>query len=281
MAKIALATVSLPPWNSRVTDAEKDKSERASIEDLAASFKSIGQTTPIDVEDMGGGHFLLVSGTRRRAAALMLGWPEIEAIVHTPSDDNTRMIRNIVENVKRKNLTTYEEARACSAMQEKGMKNGEIAAVLGFSMQKASNLASRYKKLPAPILDEWRKQNPAATDDFLAEISSDKEFPTPEKKMQRWDERIAEVAEAEAAGKKAGKRGKGKDKDSGGTSGYPVSQKRLGHVIDALGNAKSSPELATDVRTWARALIAYVIQGRETPPSGIPPLPKKEKKGTE
>ena len=40
-------------------------------------------------------------------------------------------------------------------------------------------------------------------------------------------------------------------------------------------------ELATDVRTWARALIAYVIQGRETPPSGIPPLPKKEKKGTE
>lgn len=276
MAKIALDLIKLPTWNSRVTEADH-KSESAAIEDLAASFKREGQLDPIEVEDNGDGSYLLVFGRRRRAAAIRAGWTEIEATVKPLTNDNERMIRDLIQNVKRKNLTSFEEARACAEMRTKGLKNNEIAGILGFSMQKVSNLGNRYEKLPVPILQEWRAQNPVATDEFLAEISSDKEFPTPEKKMQRWDERVAEIAEA---GKVPGKRGKGKDKDKepAGTAGYPVSQKRLSHVIDALGSKKLTPELSDETRNWARALVAFVIQGRETPPAGIPGLPVKASK---
>lgn len=280
MAKIALALIQLPVWNSRVTNAETDKSEQAEVLTLAESMKVQGQLQPVEVEGpFEGGGYTLVYGTRRRAAALKLGWTEIDATVRPPTDDATRMARNVVENVKRKNLTSYEEARAVQALSDKGLTNGEIANVVGFSSQKVSNLHSRITRLPAPIVEEWKKRNPAATDEFLAEINSDKNFPTAEKKMQRWDERIAEIAAAKEAGQTPGKRGKGKNKDGegSGSSGYPVSQKRLGHVIDSLASKKLTPELSDDTRNWARALVAFIIQGRETPPTGVPPLPVKMK----
>jgi ParB/RepB/Spo0J family partition protein len=281
MAKIAIASIKAPTWNSRVTDAEKDKSEHAEIVSLAAAMKSSGQLQPIEVEgpDTDGG-YILVFGTRRKAAAKLNGWTEIEATIYPISTPAQRMVRNGMENLKRKNLTTFEEARTFSEMRKAGLKNEEIGANFGVSMQKVSNLASRFEKLPEPILAEWKASNPVATDEFLAELQSDKTYPTAEKKMQRWDERAAEVAESEKDGKKAGKRGKGKDKngDGSGSAGFPVSQKRLGHIINALSNKKGSPDLADDLRVWARALIGFVIQGRETPPTGIPPLPPKPKK---
>lgn len=281
MARIALAVIKEPAFDSRtskVTDAE----EVAEIKSLAESFKLRGQLQPIEVEEVGDGSFIRVWGRRRIAAAHIAGWTDIEAIVKPLSNDNERMMRNIIENVKRKNLTTYEVARCCAEMRAKGLSNNDIASTLGFSMQKASNLGNRYEKLPAPILEEWKKNNPAATDEFLGEIASDKEYPTAEKKQQRWDERVAEIAAEVAAGKTPGQRGKGKEKGTGGGGqGFPVSQKRLGHCIEALSNAKGSPALSADVRNWARALLQFIVQGRDMPPDGVPALPapvaKKEK----
>jgi ParB/RepB/Spo0J family partition protein len=280
MAKIALALIKPPTWNSRVTDAEKDKSEQAEITSLATAFKAVGQLQPIEVEGPeADGSYILVYGTRRKAAAKLLGWTEIEATVYPVSTPAQRMARNGIENLKRKNLTTFEEARVFSEMRKVGLKNEEIGANFGISMQKVSNLANRFEKLPQPILDEWKAQNPAATDEFLAEISSDKNFPTPEKKVQRWDERIAEIAEAAKAGKTPGKRGKGKEKNgAGGSGGFPVSQKRLAHIVDMLGSKRNTPEMSDDLRNYCRSLVSFIIKARETPPTGIPGLPAKAKK---
>ena len=281
MAKILISSIDPPTWNSRVTDAEKDKSEAAAIAELATSLKTNGQLQPIEVEGpTNNGRYILVFGTRRKAAAKVAGWTEIEATINPVSTLSQRMARNGIENLRRKSLTAYEEARTFAELRKVGLKNEEIGANFGISPQKVSNLASRLENLPAPIVEEWKNQNPAATDAFLAELQSNKNYPTAEKKMQRWDERVAEMAEEEAAGKKAGKRGKGKDKaDAGGTgsAGFPVSQKRLGHVVAALSNVKGSPDLTTDTRNWARALVAFIIQGRETPPTGIPAMPAKAK----
>jgi ParB/RepB/Spo0J family partition protein len=279
MSKILLASIIAPTFNSRVLKTGAlAKKEEAELANLAASMKAQGQLQPIEVEttDVEGQH-LLVFGDRRRRAALSLGWTDIEATVRPMSTANERALRNGIENVKRENLTSYEVARMCASYRDMGLKDAEIAGQIGIASTTVSNLGVTYRRMPAPILKEWEQQNPLATDRFLRELATEKNYPTPEKIMQAWDVHVAEAASAEAeTGKKAGKRGKAK-KGDGGTAGYPVSQKRVGHLIAMLGSKKNTPELSEDTRNWARALISYAVQGRETPPAGIPPIPPKEK----
>lgn len=274
---IPLDLIILPDWNSRASSVD-DKSERAEIESLAVDIKRRGIQTPIEVQDLDDGRFLLTYGNRRYAASKVAGLQTIPAKITAKTSENERRIRNMVENVKRKNLTMFEEARLCAEMRNMGLKNGEIAAELGFSQPKVSNLFGVFSGMPEPIKDEWKKQNPVASFDFLRSIASDKTLDTPEKKMKAWDDAVAEAEEAKEAGKQAGKRGKAKKGDGGGSGRTPVSQKRFDHALMVLSTAKGSPDLPTDTRTWARALLVWITKGRETPPTGIPDVPQKAPK---
>lgn len=271
--QIPLGLIVLPEWNSRAS-AVTDKGERKELEELAASIKLRGVQTPIEVQAMDDGKYLLVFGNRRYAAAEIAGLQHVPCIVTATTTENERRLRNIDENLKRKNLSSFEEARIVAELRKMGMNNQDIAGQVKFSMQKVSNLGVCMEKLPAPILTEWKNNHPVATDTFLRELATDKTYPTPEKKMQAWDEAVAEAADAGKTGKG---RGKAKDKDKGGSAGYPVSQKRLGHCLDALSSKKLTPEIPDETRTWAKALLTFIVQGREVPPTGVPPLPKKEK----
>lgn len=272
--QIPLDLLVIPEWNSRASSVE-DKAEQKELADLAASVKARGVQTPIEVQAMDDGKYLLVFGNRRVKAARLAGLPHVPSIVTASTTENERRMRNIDENLKRKNLTSYEEARVFAELRKMGLKNPEISSVFGVSAQKVSNLAVCMEKLPPPIISEWKVQNPVATDTFLRELATDKTYPTPEKKMQAWDEAVADAADK---GKTKKGRGKAKDSDKGGSAGYPVSQKRLGHCLDALSSKKLTPELPDETRVWAKALLTFIVQGREVPPTGIPALPKKEPK---
>lgn len=289
--KISIDSILAPAWNSRLAKTgDAAKRESLKTQQLAASFLVEGQLTPVEVETTETmGQHLLVFGTRRLAAAKLAGWTEIEATVRKPSTEAERRIRNGIENVKRENLTSFEEARLCAALREIGLKNPDIAVKLGFSPQKVSNLAVTFSRLPPPVLKEWEEQNPVATDRFLRDLATEKNYPTPESIMQAWDDKVRQLApqapaegeeptETETEARTPGKRGKGK---GGNGAKYPVDQARLGHLLTVLSSADATPGVAEDVRRWAKHLLDYVVQGKPTPPAGVPPLPAKVDKGAE
>jgi ParB/RepB/Spo0J family partition protein len=197
---IPVASILDPEWNSRLwTESAEEKKE---TEDLAATMEKDGQLQAIEVEETDvNNQFLLVIGSRRLRAAKLLGWADIRANVNKSTDTSTRVVRNILENVKRKDLSSYEQARACSKLRDLGMTGPEIGERLGFSKQKVSNLAVSYNALPPPILDEWRQNHPAATVDFLRELAGvGKEEKDPEKRAAiitaAWEDRKELLVEA-------------------------------------------------------------------------------------
>ncbi|WP_421579084.1 ParB N-terminal domain-containing protein [Shinella sp. M31] len=91
----------------RSTDATK-------VEARAASMAEHGQITPISVrrapaKNKGATPFILVAGGYRFAAATMLGWDEIDAVVVKADAADAQMIE-IVENLHGIDLTPIERA---------------------------------------------------------------------------------------------------------------------------------------------------------------------------
>lgn len=270
-----------PAWNSRLAKTGAlGAAEAKKIAVMASEFADpkVGQLQPIEVESKPDGRYELVIGSRRLAAAKINAWKQIRAMVKPQSSASDRIYRNILENSTRENLTPYENARAASQLRELGLQLRDIAPKLHISVPHISNLTTAFTGVPAPILKEWEKGNPVANAEVLAEIS--RGHKTDDDKLKAWDDLVADAAEKEAAGKKPGKRGKGKAKAAAAGSSsaaFPVSQKRLGHVIQALSSKTGSPDLEDNVRKWGKALLDYIVQARESVPGVPKPESKKDK----
>jgi hypothetical protein len=85
---------------------------------LATSMATIGLRVPISVRlvpdqedpDGIGGHFVLISGAHRLAAAKKLGWEEIECVVYRDESEDNARLWEIAENLHRAELTATERA---------------------------------------------------------------------------------------------------------------------------------------------------------------------------
>src|SRR5260221_10929698 len=138
--------------------------------------------------------FDLVAGSRRCRAAATIGWKEIKADVQPPTDKATRIVQNVVENLQRKDLSLYEQARACAELRTQGLKVKDIAAQTGMSEQDVSNLAAMFKGLPKLVLNDWEAGHEAATFNYLRELTTAaKEAKSPEEGaeivLERWKTR--------------------------------------------------------------------------------------------
>jgi|SRR5882672_1043737 len=244
---IPVASILDPEWNSRLyTDSKDEQAETAA---LAESMKTQGQLQAIRVEqhrDLGvdDRDYRLVIGSRRLRAAKLLGWTNISAFVAPNTDEPTRVIQNITENVQRKDLSQFEQARACVKLRELGLKAEDVGGRLGFSKQKVSNLAVSYialQKTPA-ILDAWRQEHPAATVDFLRELATVKgktEEDTASKVSDAWDARVKLLDKADAIldpePKDTKKKGKAIEKDD---PPYKVPVQRYFDLCKAIQKSK-------------------------------------------
>lgn len=91
--------------------------DRDSLRDLADSIKEHGLIQPIVVrpkeEGEGASHakFAIVAGRRRLAACKLAGLGEVPALV-TDTDESKAYELEIVENIQREDMTTYDTARA-------------------------------------------------------------------------------------------------------------------------------------------------------------------------
>jgi len=243
---ILVSSILDPEWNSRLYTESKD--EQAETAALAESMKMQGQLQAIRVEDVSHANvpvqYRLVIGSRRLRAAKLLGWTKLNAFVAPDTDEPTRVIQNITENVQRKDLTQFEQARACVKLRELGLKAEDVGGRLGFSKQKVSNLAVSYialQKTPA-ILDAWRQEHPAATVDFLRELATVKgktEEDTASKVSDAWDARVKLLDKADAIldpePKDTKKKGKATEKDD---PPYKVPVQRYFDLCKAIQKSK-------------------------------------------
>lgn len=124
------------------------------VEQMAQSFKTVGQLLPIRARRNGDG-FTPVDGHYRLAAGRFLGWETIAAIIEGQElNYGDVLIRQLIANCQRADLTPLETARAIERLiQATGMTAGEIAAQLGFSDAKVSDLR-KLLKLPPAIIEQ-------------------------------------------------------------------------------------------------------------------------------
>lgn len=111
------------------------------VEQMAQSFTTVGQLQPIRARRNGHG-FTPVDGHYRLAAGTRLGWKTIAAIVEQQElDEKGILIRSLIANCQRTDLKPTEIARGIERLIDAtGATAGEIAAQLGFSDAKVSDL---------------------------------------------------------------------------------------------------------------------------------------------
>jgi ParB family chromosome partitioning protein len=163
---------------SKITaDSTKNaRSVLSGIDELALSIKQHGLLQPVIVEESDiDGRYNLVAGFRRFAAVQALGDAEVEAVV---IEDGKASTINLVENICRDDISTYDFAVGLDRMSKDGLSGPMIAKFLkthrtdqkGCSVPNINNLLRLIRNLDPSILSEWQQCHPAATTENLMVI---------------------------------------------------------------------------------------------------------------
>lgn len=141
-----------------VVEADHLVRDRVVIDDddmqsLMESLRARGQQTPIEVVDLGGGRYGLISGWRRMVALQALHseapqemrFAQVQALVRRPDSAADAYLAMVEENELRANLSFYERARIAVKAAEKGIYDSPRHAVQ--SLFSAVRRAKRSKIL--------------------------------------------------------------------------------------------------------------------------------------
>ncbi len=141
----------------RVSDIEPraDQPRRNFDEDalakLAESIKENGLIQPVVVRPSKDGSYTLIAGERRWRASKLAGLVEIPALIYDADDKKAYQLA-LIENIVREDLNPIEEAESFGRLlDEYGMKQDELASMVGRSVPYISN-SMRLLKLPENVL---------------------------------------------------------------------------------------------------------------------------------
>jgi len=141
---ISLDKIEANPYQPRTEFDEN------TLNDLAASIKSIGIIQPITVRSLGGDNYQLISGERRMRASKIAGLDSIPAYVRT-ADDQGMLEMALVENLQREDLDPIEVAVSfIRLMDECNLTQEELSERVGKQRSTISNYV-RLLKLPPEI----------------------------------------------------------------------------------------------------------------------------------
>lgn len=101
---------------------------------LIASIRARGQQVPVEVTDLGGGRYGLISGWRRlqalsRLRAELGGFDTIRAVLRAPANAAEAYLAMVEENELRVGLSYYERARVAARAAEAGVFEDTAAAI--------------------------------------------------------------------------------------------------------------------------------------------------------
>ncbi len=115
------------------------KSGGAEIDELADSIRTHGLLCPIAVSPAGDG-FSLVAGERRLAALDLLGWEKIPAVIPDSRGGGDILVKGLVENIARLNLSPLEKALAMrEIIQTYKYTQEQLAEELGIDRSSAAH----------------------------------------------------------------------------------------------------------------------------------------------
>ena len=159
-------TVDIPLENiskARIRNSRQDDSEE-DFRRLVETISREGMLNPITVQRDPHleGRYILLAGSRRLHAAAELGWRTIRAsVVECEGPCDAHMV-NLLENLGRRDLSTWELASSLEHMQGLGLSANELAQRTGYTAQHVYLLLS-YLKMPFPIVEAWRHRHPVLT----------------------------------------------------------------------------------------------------------------------
>ena len=126
-------------------DREEFENDEHRLSDLAETIKEDGVVQPVLLRDTEEG-LVLIAGERRLRASVLAGEPRIPAVIRKMTDEQAERLQ-FVENIHRKNLTQFEEARR---LQRDLDKLGSVDAVLAKYKQNRSWLSKTLSLLKLP-----------------------------------------------------------------------------------------------------------------------------------
>ncbi len=155
---IPIAQIATSPDNTRLFD-RKDKEEKVSLDELAASMRELGLQQPPKVRPnpAGAPSWLLVFGERRlRAARDILKWTEITVLVDEDLASDDAGAATVIENLQRRDLHPMDEARGIALLRGQGKTTKEVGKRLG---RRDEWVKERLKlcDLPAEAQDLYRR----------------------------------------------------------------------------------------------------------------------------
>jgi len=130
---------------------DRPENELGDIDELAETFKSVGQQQPciLRVSKEHQGKYELIIGERRWRAAEKAGL-KLKAVVQDINDKTAALIQAI-ENEKRSDISEFAKGMSYSDKIEKGLLiQKDLTEILHISKQQVSRLLS-FKKIPAPL----------------------------------------------------------------------------------------------------------------------------------
>lgn len=111
--------------------------DQKSLTELADSIKQHGIIQPLVLRKLGE-KYEIIAGERRYKASQLIGLVKVPAIV-VDLDDNKSAEVAIVENLHRKDMTSFEEATAYKKLLERGITQEQLGARLGKSQSYIAN----------------------------------------------------------------------------------------------------------------------------------------------
>lgn len=137
-----------PDQPRRVFDAD-------GLAELADSIRVHGILQPLSVRRKGGGRYELIAGERRLRAAMLCGLAEVPCLVMDVDREDSCLL-SLIENLQRRDLDFWEEARALERLiQVYGLSQEDAAAKVGKSQSAVANKL-RLLKLPDQALELLR-----------------------------------------------------------------------------------------------------------------------------
>jgi len=156
---VPVAEIAPSPDNTRLFD-RKDKEDKVSLDELAASIRELGLQQPPKVRpNPAGGKqpWILIFGERRlRAVRDILKWTEIAVLVDDEMAGEDASAATVVENLQRRDLHPMDGARGIAILRSQGASIKDVARRLG---RREEWVKERLKlcDLPAEAQDLYRR----------------------------------------------------------------------------------------------------------------------------
>jgi ParB family chromosome partitioning protein len=113
------------------------------------AIKEQGLLQPVGVIALEKGGYELAYGNRRFLACSKLGFTKIPCVVMASNGEYSRDLKNLTENVQRKNISLIEAGRFIKLLKKQGLSQEEIAVRLGVTKRYVGSCEMAFEDVPS------------------------------------------------------------------------------------------------------------------------------------